>query len=399
MKKTIFTLLTCSLFCACKKNLEPVKSLLSQNIVEEANEVISPGVVFATNFGLDSSTLFCLNIADGSIQWQFKAEGIFTKSACIANDIIYVSTGAPGKLFAINIKNGKGIWKRTLSYFAFEAPAPCIDNGIVYAASNKDVYAFDAEDGNTIWHYHTKDYNNYNEIYSSPTVSNGHLYIGIKDFLYAFNASNGAVQWVHKSENIRSSPCVLNGQVYYTGTDSFLYALDAVTGIKKWQYPVGYTSQASPCSNGYDKIFTATNPEAGVTSLYAVNSIPGNKAWTYSETLSDAGNKGDPAYFDNAVYYSVTDSVFAFNAETGERKWASFIADGSNEVSHNSGVCAAPGLLFLQGMDKRLHALNSSTGRELWSFSLDGYFYSDFSPVVLLKNGTAYYPTVSGMKQ
>jgi eukaryotic-like serine/threonine-protein kinase len=105
-------------------------------------------------------------------------------------------------------------------------------------------------------HYTTGD-----EVRSSPTVANGVVYFGSDDYnLYALNATTGAKLWnyttggeVHYTtgDEVRSSPTVANGVVYFGSDDYNLYALNATTGAKLWNYTTGGEVRSSPAiANG-----------------------------------------------------------------------------------------------------------------------------------------------------
>ena len=72
---------------------------------------------------------------------------------------------------------------------------------------------------------------------SSPVVVNGNVYIGSEDkSFYCLNEETGELVWQVKTKgSILSSACVSEGVVYFGNDKTMLYAVDAKSGEVKWK--------------------------------------------------------------------------------------------------------------------------------------------------------------------
>ena len=116
------------------------------------------------------------------------------------------------------------LWSYNASdYASFSVFSAAVVNGIVYAGSGGNIYAFDAYTGDKIWNYTTGD-----EVFSSPSFANGRVFVGSIDAsVYAFNASTGTEIWNYSfppAEYYMLSSPAISGGVVYAGNGHALYA-------------------------------------------------------------------------------------------------------------------------------------------------------------------------------
>ena len=83
----------------------------------------------------------------------------------------------------------------------------------------------------------------------------------------------------------------------------------------------------------------------------------------------------------NKVFVSTAAGLYAFDAETGAVAWVY-----PTELPLGHSPTFSNGVLFVGGMDRRLHAVAAATGQGIWTFEAEGGFYTN--PVVV--NGTVY---------
>ncbi len=92
--------------------------------------IIEENKIIASN---ENETLYCLNLENGSTIWTAEGSGTSSRLAYL-NGIVYFSGGGDGKLHAVDISNGKKVWKLNASN---------IDKSIF--ASYNPVYVLPAE--------------------------------------------------------------------------------------------------------------------------------------------------------------------------------------------------------------------------------------------------------------
>src|SRR5262249_10222543 len=128
--------------------------------------------------------------------------------------------------------------------------SPLVDGDRIYIAASHDsvftsygaLYCLDRANGNLIWTFH--DDKKMKSVFSSPCSADGKVFIG-EGFhqdanckLYCLRANNGQKVWEFQTEShTESSPCVVNGKVYFGAGDDGLYCVDAATGKEVWHFP------------------------------------------------------------------------------------------------------------------------------------------------------------------
>src|SRR5207237_5422752 len=90
------------------------------------------------------------------------------------------------------------------------------------------------------------------EIRSSPLVARGVLFFGSYDTnLYALNAKSGDFIWKTPTKaGICSSPLLAGDLVLVGSEDNYLYAFDARRGSVEWSYRTGAAIRSSPKLHG-----------------------------------------------------------------------------------------------------------------------------------------------------
>ncbi|QMW01734.1 PQQ-binding-like beta-propeller repeat protein [Spirosoma foliorum] len=265
-----------------------------------------------------------------------------------------------------------------------------VNNGTVYVGNLDGVLvAVDALTGDKKWSFTAGG-----AIESTPTVANGLVYVASWDKkLYALDAATGAKKWEFETNKIHpfAAPMVANGIVYYGG-DPYLYALDALTGAKKWQYQgdAVRTFDASPTMvDGivYASLRTFSPP------VFGLDALTGSLKWRSVETdgsgILSSLSESSPAVANGFLYIgSEGDGVSAFDLKTGALKWrftGASIANSSPTVTN--GVLYIGSGVFGTN-NKKLYALNATTGVKKWEYAIDESTAGYSSPIVA--NGIVY---------
>jgi outer membrane protein assembly factor BamB len=305
--------------------------------------------------------------------WSFTTFGSVYTSPIIADGCIYALSsfeigGNAGSIYCLNASTGTQIWNFTIIGYVYSALA--VSGGYVYTGSGHgEAYALNASTGAQIWNFTTG-----NPV-STPTVSEGIVYV---NGLYALNALTGAKIWNGSGSWVGIPPTVADGVVYigslYGGR---VYALDAETGEQIWGSSVeNYTLHSAPVVvDGHVYVV----PDNG--NVYCLDAHTGARIWNYSTGRSGnffgkiwtpsitGGFAGFPVVVggytyvgsDNGVLHALNDStgIEVWNYTTGGVVGSPSVADGYLYVGANSGD---------QG---RLYVLNASTGASVWNYATE----------------------------
>ncbi|HRH49816.1 MAG TPA: PQQ-binding-like beta-propeller repeat protein [Panacibacter sp.] len=399
-QNTAILIMILSAFISCSKSKETLPGSISSSSAEE-DAVVTGGMVFMPS---TQGILFALDAATGNTVWQYAPYSHFVGTGCVANNIVYTFTDYPlAAVHALDASTGNVIWIDTFKTRTYSvSSAPVIFKKTVFINIQSKIYALDAQTGAIKWQQGLGGVAAAG-VASTPTVAGGTLYCGTTNSLAALDASNGNVKWSYPTGVVvTSSPCVANGVVYFTGNNGNSYAVDT-SGILKWvlpQYNDSYYSSASPTYyNGI--IYGTTHSYPYSTILRALDANTGALIWKDSISVynsSGGAEYADPSYFKGVIYERIVDSLYAYDALTGNKKWSFYLpADPNNSQVSFSGPCTVPGVVYITDRENTLYALNSKSGTLLWSFNYGGAYYP--SPFVLLSNGKTYHASISGMTQ
>jgi outer membrane protein assembly factor BamB len=182
--------------------------------------------------------------------------------------------------------------------------SPYVAGERVYVATIRDaglatsgaVYCLNRNTGKVIWQF--DDDGEMQQIYSSPCIADGRLYIGegmhanhVCKF-YCLDAASGKKLWQFiTAGHIESSPCVVNGKVFFAAGDDGLYGLDAVTGAPRWHYPAPIHVDSSAtvvggrlyCGSGVSRTRKATE-------IFCLDADKGTVVWRKQTDLPAWGS-------------------------------------------------------------------------------------------------------------
>ncbi len=230
-------------------------------------------------------------------------------------------------------------------------------------------------------------------IVSPPRVVGDRIYVGAvhgeqyqSGALYCLNRATGAVIWTFNNggamKNAFSSPCVVGdrlfvGEGFHQNSDCKMFCLNADTGEKIWEFPTRSHTESSPCVVDGKVYFGA-----GDDGLFCVNAADGKPAWDDTVRLKGLHVDANPLVVGGRVYagsgigdiYKDTCS-FCVDAATGKELWRrptdlpvwgeSSVAAGRLYVPLGNGN-------FMESDDKPAGAvlcLDADTGEQKWRYN------------------------------
>lgn len=183
--------------------------------------------------------LKCIDIADGSIRWNFTM-GARSLSTPACSDGVVVTGCTDGDIYAVDASSGKKIWSVRTDRALISSPV--IRDGIVYmGASDKRFRAIDLKRGRLVWACD----DGIGPVQSAVTMAPGHLVVADWNCaLWSIDPETGAVQWKWREEKRTlmfspggSKPVVAGDRVFVGTPDQNLHALDLSTGEELWTLP------------------------------------------------------------------------------------------------------------------------------------------------------------------
>jgi len=200
-------------------------------------------------------------------------------------------------------------------------------DGVLYGASQNDVYAIDARDGSVLWHYYWKYRGGTTTGTRGPSMWHNYIYFELHDdWVVCLDAKTGREVWKKEiapfeqqyfSSNV---PMVIGNHIIVgTGNDTdepaYLKALDPETGDEQWRLYSTAQKPGDPGLNTWASLDAARH--GGGTSW-----IPGSYDPDTHLYLFGTGNP-TPAYTqgrgDGDNLY--TSCLLAINIDTGKIVW------------------------------------------------------------------------------
>lgn len=257
-------------------------------------------------------------------------------------------------------------WSRAIGDAILE---PLIADGKVFVytldadRSSPRLWAFDAENGRTLWSRYSPG--------TAYTYEAGRLFTsGGPAGVVALDANTGAVAW--RNPEVGGTTLVAAGGIVYTG---WVKALSASDGHVIWS---GFgDGSRTPLVRGNLVIYGG-----GCGKTTAFNRFTGAIAWKHDETCY--GVPSHPVAHGGRVY--LTDAVRGPTDEWGDNASVDLATGGARTLLPAGGRPALAGDIGLFPRGQKVHAVRLSTNQELWSADI---VTSRHPPVTLFSGGSA----------
>ena len=267
-------------------------------------------VVFASADG----SAYGADAASGKIAWTYDTGDRMALAPALVDDGTVAMATSGGSLVLLSAADGKAVQDIALNKTPVSLAA---GDGRVFVGFNDSIMAF-SKDGKRLWG------RDYADGIGQIGYSAGTAYFVSGEDLYSAEAGNGAVDWsAQTGESFLSTPAEFAGTVYVGATDGKLYSFDYTTGAEQWAYKTGG--------------WVSSTAAATSSSVY----FGSNDGYFYSVSLSGKLN---------------------WKFKTGEAIW------GQPAIHESNGTLVA----VFGSNDGNIYAVDTSTGQQVWSFSVDG---------------------------
>lgn len=295
------------------------------------------------------------------VLWKITVpNGAFESTPVIVGGVVYIGD-LDGKLYALDLASGKEKWSVKVDSGFIASPA--VRDGRIFLGDIDGVCrCFNAADGKLLWEFAAEA-----EVDSSANFWKDNVLFGSQDrFLYCLSAADGKLVWKHGIEDqIRCTPTVVEDRAFVAGCDSRLHIIDLAKGAEAAAVEIEAPTGVTPSVLG-DRVFFGT--EAGV--LFAVDWRNAKEAWRFEDKSNSQPYRGSPAVTEGLVVVgSRNRKVHALDPATGRELWT---------FATKQRLDASPVLvgerLFIGAADGRMYALDRKTGAELWQYQATGGF-------------------------
>ncbi len=174
------------------------------------------------------------------------------------------------------------------------------------------------------WKFDTKG-----RVLTSAAIVGGVVYASSESGkIFAVDAAGGRKVWEFDTgAPVRCSPAVAGGVVYCGSDSGVFHALDAQTGKPIWRFEAGGPIQASPAVSGGVVVFGANDH-----NLYALDRRTGRKLWNF-RTSGFCVHAPPVIQGDRVFAAGWADWVWRLDLKTGKPLWRSFIPVSIEAVS------------------------------------------------------------------
>ncbi len=281
-------------------------------------------------------------------------------------------------------------WACETGWTIASAPVVARNRAFIGDASGT-MRALRLSDGSLEWAYRTDG-----PVYTTAATDGDRIVFGSADgHIYALEAETGRLAW--KAETARpvvASPALLDGVVYIGSSDSAFRALDAATGETAWNFgAVGGFVECRPLVADNHVMFGAWD---GL--LYALDAKTGNMSWTWR------GDRLHPLYSPAAcwpvgaqgrVFIAAPDrKLTAIETATGHELWRT----GDWAVRESIGISEDGTRLYVRTIEDVIAAFSTTSAAPEPLWELDAGFGYDINPAALVeKDGVVFYGTKNGL--
>jgi len=348
---------------------DPAHTGSSSSIVPETNETLwifdineiysvgfAPSVVDGRVFVGSGRYFWCINSSTGVLLWSYKKPYLDpSTSPAVSNDRVVIS-GGQNELYCFNVENGNMLWNFTAE--SWLRSSPVIDNGRVFVGSDDGLYCIDQTDGGLLRKYGGRGC-------GSPTVVNDKLWVIWGERLCCIDSVTGNQLWESTFTNIGDA----HSTVYYQGKlligtgygNNTLYCLNSDSGELIWKYKTeGWISALPAITN--DKVFIGDR--GNTARVYCLSIIDGSLIWKKTYENEYGAEYSSPVVADGKIILCMGRKLYVLNETDGEILWSYDPPIRGYRVSESHGftgqsVALAEGRIYLASDEAKLFCFGS----------------------------------------
>ena len=368
------SLLTILLLVACAGSpgpRPPDDSLLWQYDTGTEDEllIVSPTVVEGVLYaGSDENRVYAFDAVTGKLFWSFESKNDLRLPFLVAGGVVFVEDLR--SLHALDASTGELLWRSEASHFSVSEAI--IYQGTGTADGGLEVSAIDGRSGQRMWVTNVPR--------SSPipllfplTAVGGNVYVSDEFQVHALDSTTGKLVWTLDVGDLVQAPPTASNEVVFIQSYTTAYALDRSTGERLWSY------ETDRAETGFPSVVADGVWYLNDWSLRALDAATGQPLWSFAvdqkaADLMEASSR--PLAVSGGLVFASTvftyrpkrNAVHALDASTGDEMWS--LGEGWD----TSSILVADGVLYAHSVSGDLHTLDARTGEPIWSLAI-GYHW------------------------
>jgi len=211
--------------------------------------------VYVRWFDRSETSVRALDLSDGSPQWSIALPHQQLGKLTFADGTVVLPAGGgngiDGAVYAIDARNARSQWARSVDTFSFPA-AVAVADGTVYATPSTGVVAYDLDSGTPTWEVSPETQGR--EYWWPMVDSDTLLYVrlgGDRDRIAALERADGSERWsVDLDGRVGTTPAVGDGHVYVPLREQGVRVLDSEDGSERSRLEVGEPVRAMTADRG-----------------------------------------------------------------------------------------------------------------------------------------------------
>jgi outer membrane protein assembly factor BamB len=291
------------------------------------------------------------------VNWRLPIKGGVEGGAMVDDNVLYFGA-SDGQLYAVQAESGQTLWTYPLK--AEGLAKPMIKDGILYVLGGNNVaHCLDAKTGKLIWVYNRREASNISvRGGSQPAVAGNLVFIGFSDGeMVALNRTSGAVVWEanlnhnKRFRDVDASPVLDGANLFVSSYDGGLYSLTQDSGKINWTIDDGGFEPV--VIDGKALYYSSTSGK-----VYGVDRDSGKILW--SKTNPEGISTGPILYKGTMVVGEYAGALRFYDTRNG---------DLLNSISPGRGITARAtadadkGEIYFLSHDANLYALEVSWKR------------------------------------
>jgi outer membrane protein assembly factor BamB len=296
------------------------------------------------------------------ILWEYQVKGLGFDAGPIIADGMVFAADADGNVLALNLKSGSELWKK--KFEAGYLASPAYHAGTVYLGDMDGMLrAFDPKSGEQKWEYDLK-----REIDAGANFFGDKVLVTSQSgSLVAVSQADGKLQWQYETgDQLQCGPSLADKLTFLGGCDQHLHIVDVESGKPVAEkIPIEAPTGSTPSISGSTVLVPNYKGQ-----IWAFESPSNKLLWKFEDQKLANEFKNSVAIADGIVVAnSGNRRVFALELSTGRVLWEQSV----KRRSDSSPVIAGKQVI-IAGTDGRVLRFELTTGKELPVIELKGSF-------------------------
>lgn len=265
-------------------------------------------------------------------------------------------------LKGINTENNQNIWTFTLSA---KLTAPLVSDGNwLIAVTSKEIISINLHYGWTNWTFSLTE-----SVHQPPALTADALYFTTKKGLFiALSLEKGKMLWKYNSQNYFLNAVTVAGErAYFSDGSGYLHALNLPRKSRDFKILIAPELKAGPTAT---EVLTYLNWNDGHDQITGLNSVDGEKIWSYQGQTSQADSVLAPYIIGNkiiAVFTARSETrIYLFDALSGYKYWEKKLDVTTIDIT------GADNHLIILNTWQGIRILDLEYGNLLWETSASG---------------------------